>query len=117
MDQLTGHSDWIRDVAFSPNVGLPRTYLASASQDKTVIVWTRDGEGPWTRTVLTPSGSVAAPGTAAAIDEASKFKDTVWRVSFSLSGNVLAVSCGDGNISLFKEGVKGGWECVSEMNA
>lgn len=29
---LEGHQDWIRDVAFAPNIGLPRTYLASAGQ-------------------------------------------------------------------------------------
>jgi protein transport protein SEC13 len=114
IDQLEGHSDWIRDVTFSPNIGLPRSYLASASQDRTVIIWTKDGDSPWTQTVLTPTGSLA-PG--AALDESTLFKDTVWRVNFSLSGNVLAVSCGDGMIYLFKEGVKGGWECVSELNA
>lgn len=64
--------------------------------------------------MLSPTGSVA-PG--AVLDEGSKFKDTVWRVSFSVSGNVLAVSCGDGMVFLFKEAIKGGWECVSELNA
>ena len=29
---MEGHTDWVRDVAWAPNVGLPRTYLASASQ-------------------------------------------------------------------------------------
>lgn len=31
-ENLGGHTDWVRDVAWAPNVGLPRTYLASASQ-------------------------------------------------------------------------------------
>lgn len=114
IDQLNGHTDWIRDVTFSPNIGLPRSYLASASQDRTVIVWTRDGDGPWTKTILTPTGSLPANTP---LDESNKFKDTLWRTSWSLSGNVLAVSCGDGMIYLFKEGIKGGWECVSELNA
>lgn len=114
IDTLQGHTDWIRDVTYSPNIGLPRSYLASASQDRTVIVWTKDGDSSWTKTVLTPTGSLAA---GAVLDDSNKFKDTVWRVSFSLSGNVLAVSCGDGQVYLFKEGIKGGWECVSELNA
>lgn len=114
VDELTGHTDWIRDVTFSPNIGLPRSYLASASQDRTVIIWTKDGNGPWTKTILTPTGSVASGAT---LEESSKFKDTLWRTSWSLSGNVLAVSCGDGMVYLFKEGIKGGWECVSELNA
>jgi protein transport protein SEC13 len=34
---LTGHADWVRDVAFSPS-GI----LASCGQDKHVLVWKRD---------------------------------------------------------------------------
>jgi protein transport protein SEC13 len=29
---LEGHSDWVRDVAWAPNVGMPRNYIASCSQ-------------------------------------------------------------------------------------
>ena len=29
---LQGHSDWVRDVAYAPSMGMPKTYLASASQ-------------------------------------------------------------------------------------
>jgi hypothetical protein len=32
-----------------------------------------------------------------------------------LAGDVLAVSCGDGKVMLCKENLKGGWECVSEV--
>jgi protein transport protein SEC13 len=46
-----GHLDWVRDVAWSPTV-LSKSYIASASQDKTVIIWTssdlRTFTGPWT---------------------------------------------------------------------
>ena len=31
-ETLDGHSDWVRDVAWAPNVGLPKSYLASCSQ-------------------------------------------------------------------------------------
>ncbi|MCO5584729.1 hypothetical protein L7F22_038661 [Adiantum nelumboides] len=61
-----------------------------------------------------PQRSLPSNGT---LEESNKFKDTLWRTSFSLSGNVLAVSCGDGMVYLFKESIKGGWECVSELNA
>jgi len=30
---LPGHSDWVRDVAWAPNMGLPRSTIASAGQD------------------------------------------------------------------------------------
>lgn len=31
-DTLEGHTDWVRDVAWAPNIGLPRSYIATASQ-------------------------------------------------------------------------------------
>ena len=57
----------------------------------------------------------AAPGAAPA--PAGKFPDVVWRVSWSLAGNILAVSCGDGKVTLWKENLKGIWECVSDMTS
>lgn len=108
IEQLNGHTDWVRDVAFAPNIGLPRSYLATCSQDRTVLVWTQDGlNSPWTKTALNPSGAGGASG-------GGKFPETVWRVSWSVSGNVLAVSCGDGKVTLWKENLKGAWECCSE---
>lgn len=101
---LTGHTDWVRDVAFAPGQGLPRTQLASASQDRTVLIWTQDAASQeWSKVTLDPSS-----------DGQGKFPNTVWKVSWSISGNVLAVSCGDGKISLWKENLKGEWECVNE---
>lgn len=29
---LKGHQDWVRDVSWAPNIGLPGMYIASASQ-------------------------------------------------------------------------------------
>lgn len=106
-DVLDGHKDWVRDVAWAPSIGLPRAYIATASQDRTVLVWTRDGPGAsWARTPLDPAG-----------DGSGKFPDVVWRVSWSLAGNILAVSCGDGKVTLWKENLKGAWECVSDMSS
>jgi protein transport protein SEC13 len=31
-ETLDGHTDWVRDVAWAPNIGLPRSYIATASQ-------------------------------------------------------------------------------------
>lgn len=120
VEQLQEHTDWVRDVAFAPNIGLPRSYLATCSQDRTVLVWTQDGlNSPWTKTALNPSaGAGAAAGsTPSNAVAANKFPDTVWRVSWSVSGNVLAVSCGDGKVTLWKENLKGAWECCSELDS
>ncbi|KAL6792404.1 nuclear pore complex, component sec13 [Trichoderma sp. SZMC 28013] len=96
-EALTGHSDWVRDVAWSPTV-LQKSYIASASQDKTVRIWTSDQSsgGQWASKVL-------------------NFDAPVWRVSWSLSGNVLAVSSADNKVSLWQENLRGEWECVKSI--
>ncbi|KAG6853897.1 hypothetical protein C0991_000362 [Blastosporella zonata] len=116
-ETLEGHSDWVRDVAWAPNIGLPRSYIATASQDRTVLIWTKDSPtSPWVKSALDPSSTMTSPTSTAPLP-AGKFPDVVWRVSWSLAGNLLAVSCGDGKVSLWKENLKGVWECVSDMNS
>jgi hypothetical protein len=36
-ETLEGHTDWVRDVAWAPNIGLPRSYIATASQVRRVF--------------------------------------------------------------------------------
>lgn len=56
-ETLEGHSDWVRDVAWAPNVGLPKSYVASCGQDRRVIVWTKDGDAKgWKKTELDAGG-------------------------------------------------------------
>lgn len=40
-DVLEGHTDWVRDVAWAPNIGLPRSYIATASQVRFVLFFCR----------------------------------------------------------------------------
>lgn len=96
---LEGHSDWVRDVAWSPSV-LLRSYVASVSQDKTCIIWTQEKPNePWKKILLR--------------DE--KFPDVLWRASWSLSGNILALSGGDNKVTLWKETLEGNWETAGEV--
>jgi protein transport protein SEC13 len=97
---LAGHTDWVRDVAFAPNVGFGRTYLASCSQDKTVLIWTQVPGEEWKKRLL----------------KEEPFGDVVWRVSWSLGGNILAVSCGDNKVTLWKENVDGVFAQVGDVN-
>lgn len=98
-----GHKDWVRDVAWAPNVIPGRSIVASCSEDKTVIIWKQGGDegeendGKWTPTVL------------------HTFDDPVWRVSWSITGNILAVSSGDSTVTLWKEGLDGSWSQVSQV--
>ena len=98
---LQGHKDWVRDVAWSPTP-LSKSYIASASQDRTVRIWT---------CLATADPANADNWTSTEL----KFDAVIWRVSWSLSGNVLAVSGGDNRVSLWKESLKGEWECVKTI--
>lgn len=99
LEAEVGHQDWVRDVAFAPNVIPGRSVIASCSEDKTVIIWKLDEEnnGKWTSMVL------------------HTFDDPVWRVSWSVTGNILAVSSGDSNVTLWKEALDGSWSQVSQV--
>lgn len=80
----------MRDVAWAPSIGIGRAYLASAGQDKVVKIWTQDSPtSEWQCAALEPE-----PGKP-------YFGDVVWRVSWSISGNVLAVSSGAWLLSRF----------------
>jgi len=96
---LEDHVDWVRDVQWAPNIGLPTNTIASASQDGKVIIWTQEvtdaGKSSWQKHTLEP------------------FNETVWRVSWSLTGNILAVTSGDSKVTLWKEALDHQWKCIS----
>ncbi|XP_013773949.1 protein SEC13 homolog [Limulus polyphemus] len=97
--KLEAHSDWVRDVAWAPSIGLPRSIIASCSQDRRVIIWTNDGTNDiWNYKVL------------------HTFDDVVWHVSWSVTGNILAVSGGDNKVSLWRETPDRQWVCISDVN-
>lgn len=98
LEAKVSHKDWVRDVAFAPNVIPGRSVIASCSEDKTVIIWKQEEENDkWTSMVL------------------HTFEDPVWRVSWSVTGNILAVSSGDSNVTLWKETLDGSWSQVSQV--
>lgn len=100
------HTDWVRDVAWAPNVVPGRDILASCSEDRTVIVWKRERDGG--------DGGDAPPAWHPAV--LHTFDDPVWRVSWSVTGNILAVSSGDSTVTLWKEGLDGSFSQVSQVD-
>lgn len=94
-DLAAVHSDWVRDVAWAPSTGAPVNLIASCSEDKTVYIWTQtDANASWKRELL------------------HSFDAAVWRVSWSVTGNVLAVSSGDHKVTLWKETLDKKWMYV-----
>lgn len=95
---LSGHKDWVRDVAWSPASGLGVNVMASCSDDGSVIIWRQATEG-------TEWGAEALP----------PFPAPVWRVSWNTTGTLLAVSCGDNSVTLWKESLSGAWQQISTV--
>ncbi|RXG73137.1 Protein SEC13-like protein [Armadillidium vulgare] len=76
--KLERHLDWVRDVAWAPSIGLPRSMIASCSQDRHVTIWVNEG-----------STSQWHP------KDLGRFDDVIWHVSWSITGDILAISGGD----------------------
>lgn len=92
------HSDWVRDVAWAPSILPNVNVVASCSEDRTVLIWTQNGQGAeWKPTLL------------------HKFDAPVWRVSWSVTGHILAVSSGDNDVTLWKAGLDGNWTQMSSV--
>eukprot|EP00039_Didymoeca_costata_P006965 m.94970 g.94970 ORF g.94970 m.94970 type:complete len:316 (+) comp13471_c0_seq1:102-1049(+) len=99
---LQGHTHWVRDVAWTPNSGIANAMIASCSQDGTVLIW-EEGER-WNSKPLWSA-------------DRAKHTGTVWRVSWSLTGSILAVSTSDNKVTLWKQSLtEDTWDCVSELS-
>lgn len=95
--KLDIHSDWVRDVAWSPSLGFADSLIASCSQDYRVIVWNSRDFINWTPTIL------------------NTFNDVVWNVSWSLTGDILSISYGHNNVSLWRQNAQGKWINLNEI--
>eukprot|EP01025_Chloroclados_australasicus_P059235 TRINITY_DN747_c0_g2_i1.p1 TRINITY_DN747_c0_g2~~TRINITY_DN747_c0_g2_i1.p1 ORF type:complete len:301 (-),score=32.42 TRINITY_DN747_c0_g2_i1:522-1424(-) len=89
---LKAHDNWVRDVAWAPDLGLPRSTIASAGQDGQVFIWKEESPGNWNRQLL------------------HDFGDAVFRLSWSLMGNVLAASDSNNQVTVWKETLLGEWQ-------
>ncbi|WVZ66516.1 hypothetical protein U9M48_015724 [Paspalum notatum var. saurae] len=89
------HTDWVRHVACALVLGLAKSTIASGSQDGKVVIWTKEKDGDkWEGKLIHDFGL------------------PVWRISWSLTGNILSIAAGENNINLWKEGSDGQWEEV-----
>ena len=100
---LSGHTDWVRDVAWAPNIGGPRETVASCAEDGTVRIWTQIGE---------PGSEWAC--TKLPLQSAANSAPPIWSVSWSTTANLLAVAAGDEEVTIWKENTDGSWRQVGE---
>jgi protein transport protein SEC13 len=106
------HSDWVRDVAWAPSIpGL--NVVASCSEDKTVIIWTQ--KVPTTQSANSSAEESKDQETAWKATLLHTFDEPVWRVSWSLTGAILAVSSGDATVTLWKQTMDGAWLQVTSV--
>lgn len=101
-DAESGHTDWVRDVAWAPCLLPNQNIVASCSEDRTVIIWKQQQ----TSSDDTSSSPEWKP------TRLHTFEDPVWRVSWSVTGHLLAVSSGDSTVTLWKAGLDGTWTSV-----
>lgn len=95
-ENLHHHTKWVRDVAWAPSLGFSRQNVASCSEDGNVSVHTLERE-QWRH------------------KEVVHLQVPAWRVSWSVAGNILAVSAGDNQARLYRESPEGSWDLVSRV--
>jgi protein transport protein SEC13 len=85
------HSDWVRDVAWAPALLPNHPTIASASEDGSVYIWTTQA-----------AGDSDDDHPQWVVTHMHTFQEPVWRVSWSVTGHMLAVSSGDATVTLWK---------------
>jgi protein transport protein SEC13 len=83
-NKQTAHEDWVRDVAWSNNVGVMKDMIATVSEDQKLKIWKSEGgKEAWV------------------VAYRHQFTQPVWRCSWSPISFMLAVSGGDNMTRVF----------------
>jgi nucleoporin SEH1 len=124
---IAGHTESVHDIAWAPFLGRSYHIIATASKDQTVRLWslTRDEESGQKDQQMAAQfkggkQQQTVPATELRIKEEASFDDhaaEVRRVSWNVTGTVLASSGDDGNVRLFRRSFASGkWEVLQTMS-
>lgn len=94
-------TDPVHDIAFAPNVGRSYHILAVASKDVSIFNL---------KPIVDQSGS-----TRFDVVPSAQFNDhycTVWRVTWNITGTMLASTGDDGYVRIWRMNYQKGWKCV-----
>lgn len=100
-ETLTNVTDPVHDVAFAPNCGRSYHVLAVASKDVSIFNL---------KPIADPTGNSRLD-----VSLAAQFNDhycTVWRVTWNVTGTMLASSGDDGYLRMWRMNYQKGWKCV-----
>ena len=101
---IGSHTDWVRDVAWCPNIGLMNEMIASCSEDGSCKVWVSQN--------VADQANKSQQTLKWALRQEIRFDENVplWKVSWSQVGNMLAISGGDNQVRIMSENSMGVWD-------
>lgn len=100
---LIGHTGYIKDIAWAPNMGRSYDLIATASKDHTVKIWQIERKGDFE----------CEANVIASFDDHGA---TVWRVEWNITGTILASSGDDNKVRLWKANFKNEWKCLNVVS-
>jgi hypothetical protein len=83
-----------------------------------VLIWSQynNGQPPPVNTNNNNNNNVAGTWVKTEIKDERFIGVGIWRVSWSVTGNLLAVSSGENTVTLWKESLDHEWQCISNEN-
>lgn len=108
-DCLPNIVDPVHDLAFSPNLGRSFHLLAIATKDVRIVS---------IKPIPDVTGVQNGSGTRFECETIASFDDhfsSVWRVSWNVTGTILASSGDDGFVRLWKMQYLNQWKCVASL--